>query len=92
MVIKSGFVFRKKGIVTNNKRRLILTNQPRLYYTTENGDYKGDIVLTQFVQASVIQPNQFEIFCKKSGKKIIFKLNIDEAGTWVSKINRVIDS
>ena len=46
MVIKSGFVFRKKGIVSNNKRRLILTNQPRLYYTTEAGDYKGDIVLT----------------------------------------------
>jgi hypothetical protein len=92
MLVKSGYVFKKKGVISNIKRKLILTNQPRLYYTTDTGEYKADILITPFVRAHYKAADKFEIFCKKSGKNLIFKIVGEDANTWVNKINRVIDS
>jgi hypothetical protein len=92
MIVKSGVVFKKKGVISNLKIKLILTNQPRLYYTTETGEYKADILITQFVKAIYRDKNRFEIQCSRSGKVIILKVNGDEANTWVNKINRVIEA
>ena len=93
MLVKSGIVFKKKGVITNIKRRLILTNQPRLYQATENGDYKTDLLVTPHLKAIYRAPDKFELFCSKSGKNIIFRvMNSEDANTWVNKINRVIDA
>ena len=95
MLVKQGIVFKKKGVITNLKRRLVLTNQPRLYYTTESGEYKADILLTPMVGAVLKASDRFDVTCRKSGKTIIFKTastGVEEAQQWVSKINRVIET
>jgi hypothetical protein len=79
MVVKSGIVYKKKGVISNLKRKLILTNQPRLYYTTDTGEYKADILITPFVSAIQKAPDRFDIVCKKSGKTIIFKVTGEDA-------------
>eukprot|EP00347_Sterkiella_histriomuscorum_P024266 403331728 len=91
-LVKSGIVFKKKGVISNLKRKLILTNQPRLYYLDNNNQYKGDIILTPQVRAIYRAADRFEINCQKSGKTIIYRVIGEEAGTWVSKINRVLDA
>jgi len=61
MLIKSGFVYKKKGIINSLKIKLILTNQPRLYYTRENGEYKGDFLISSSVKAIYKDKTKFEI-------------------------------
>lgn len=92
MLIKSGFVFKKKGVISNLKRKLILTNQPRLYQTLENGEYKSDFLITPHLRAIYRAPDKFEIYCKKNSKNVIFRIVGEDATTWVTKINRVIDA
>ena len=92
MLIKKGIVFKKKGVISNLKRTLILTNQPRLYYKSETGEYKADILISPYLRAHYRAPDRFEIACKKSGKHIIFRIVGEDASIWVNKINRVIDA
>jgi hypothetical protein len=96
MLVKSGIVLKKKGMVKNIKRRLILTKQPRLYFqTADTGEYKSDILITPFVHAIYHGGDKFEIHCKKSAKRYQLKVDsgsADEAEKWVSKINRVIEA
>ena len=49
-------------------------------------------MITSQVRAHYKAPDKFEIHCNKSGKNVIFRVLGEEAGSWVSKINRVIDS
>ena len=91
MVIKSGVVYKRKGVLGNLKRKLILTNQPRLYFVTDQGQYKADIVITPFLKATSHSSDKFEITCKKSGKNIIFKVVGEDASIWANKINRVVE-
>ena len=91
MLIKQGIVTKKKSIIKSKRYKLILTNQPRLYMTQENGEYKTDILLTPFVRAVSRQSNKFEIICSKSGMNLQFTVNGEDSGIWVTKINRVID-
>ena len=76
MLVKTGIVFKKKGMMSNNiKRQLTLTNQPRLYFTNpDTNEYKSDILITPFVQAILKGPDKFEIICKKSGKQYHLKV------------------
>lgn len=96
MLIKSGVVYKKKGLAKYNiKRRLLLTNQPRLYFTTADApiEYKCDILITPFVSAVLKSQDKFDIVCKRSGKHYALKVEgVDEASTWVTKINRVIEA
>ncbi len=68
MLIKSGIVFKRKGIISNVKLKLTLTNQPRLFYTTDQGHYKADILITPYLRASAQGAERFEIYCSKSGR------------------------
>jgi hypothetical protein len=94
MLVKSGIVFKKKGMIKNIQRRLTLTNQPRLYFSTaDTNEYKADILITPFVQAVHKGAHKFDIICKKSGKHYQLKINGGEdASVWVTKINRVIEA
>ncbi len=92
MLIKSGIVYKKKGILGNLKRKLILTNQPRLYYLNEQGLYKADILITPYVRATCTQSDRFEIRCSQSGKSLILRVVGEDAQIWATKINRVIDA
>ena len=72
MLVKQGIVTKKKGgmISSTVKRLLTLTNQPRLFFTNpDNNEYKSDILITPFVQATLRAQDKFEILCKKSGKQ-----------------------
>lgn len=92
MLVKSGIVYKKKGMIKNDiQLRLTLTNQPRLYFTrADTNEYKSDILLTQFVSAIVKTKNKFEIQCSRSKKQYLLKVADDDAEIWVTKINGVI--
>lgn len=102
MLVKTGIVFKKKpgimiGVSNSVKRRLTLTNQPRLYFSNpDTGEYISDILITPFVSAimkSGGNQDKFEILCKKSGKHYNLKVSPGEdANAWVNKITRVIDT
>lgn len=79
MLIKSGIVYKKKGVLGNLKRKLILTNQPRLYYLNEHGAYKSDILITSSVRATCTQADRFEIRCSQSGKALILRVVGEDA-------------
>lgn len=75
MLVKTGIVVKKKGVIKNIRRKLTLTNQPRLYFSTaDTGEYKSDILITPFVAASYHGGDRFEIYCKKSGKRYMLKV------------------
>ena len=79
MLVKQGIVHKKKGVISTVKVKLVLTNQPRLYYCHgDTGEYKADILLTPMVQAVSKAPDRFDVYCKKSGKNIVFKANTAE--------------
>ena len=96
MIVKTGIVFKTKGLVRQVERRLTLTQQPRLYFSTSDtnpGEYKSDIILTPFVSAVHKGPHKFEIVCKRSGKVYYLKLaESEDSHQWVTKINRVIEA
>ena len=72
---------------------MILTNQPRLYFTTtENEDgkeniYLSDIILFKDLKLRV-KNDMLTIFCPIS--QLTYNLKTDEAKTWKSKIDRAI--
>ena len=92
MLIKTGIVTKKKSVIKTRKVKLTLTNQPRLYYTNEQGEYKADILITPYVKAVSKGSNRFDIQCSKSGKVIVFNIASEDSSVWVSKINRVIET
>ena len=96
MLVKTGIVLKKKGVIKNIRRKLTLTNQPRLFFSTaDTNEYKSDILITPFVQASYHGGDKFEIWCKKSGKKYSLKVengSADDAEKWATKINRVVEA
>lgn len=94
MLVKTGIVFKKKGLVKNIERKLTLTQQPRLYFSTsDTNEYKSDILITPFVSAVLKGAHKFDIICKRSGKHYNLKVpESEDANQWVTKINRVIET
>ena len=84
---------RKKLMNRPRCRNMILTNQPRLYFTTtENADgkeniYLSDIILFKDLKLRV-KNDMLSIFCPIS--QLTYNLKTDEAKTWKSKIDRAI--
>ena len=78
MIVKTGKVFKKKGFGKEVERKLTLTQQPRLFFSkADTGEYKCDIILTEFVSAVLKGAHKFEIICKKSNK--VFSLKIPDS-------------
>lgn len=95
MLVKTGIVFKKKGMMSHLiQRKLTLTNQPRLYFSTaDTSEYKSDILITPFVSAVWKGGDKFDITCKRSGKHYTLKVErADEAEMWATKINRVVEA
>jgi len=75
-------------------RNMILTNQPRLYFTStldsdgKEGMYKSDIMLFSNLKVAAKSGDVLNIHCPNSGKTYV--LNTSDAKTWSQKINKVL--
>ena len=98
-VIKEGVVKKKpkSGGFLNKRapcRNMILTNQPRLYFTStlesdgKDGMYKSDIMLFSNLKVSAPSSDVLEIKCVNSGRTYTF--NTAEAKLWSEKIKKVV--
>ena len=74
---------------------MILTNQPRLYFTTtENADGKEDIYLSDIILFSDLKltvnksGDMFSIHCPTS--QLTYNLKTNDAAAWVRRINEAI--
>jgi hypothetical protein len=65
--------------------RLVLTDQHRLYYVSdESGQYRADIILYQQLKVVCTKPTEFRIQCPLSGMRL--ELISEDAQVWVTLI------
>lgn len=73
---------------------MILTNQPRLYFTStldsdgKEGMYKSDIMLFSNLKVSAKTNDVLTIVCPNSGRTYTF--NTSDAKLWSEKIKKVV--
>jgi len=86
-IIKEGVVYKKCGWIFYKKRKLVLTSRPRLaYYEVDNGEYKGDVLLTKKVKSVKTNDTKFSIITPN--RTYYFEgLNKENADEWVQTIN-----
>lgn len=89
-VVKESLVWKRSGW-SFKYRWLILTNQPRLFYTTEAGHFKGKIPWSMTEPISIVLKDKthFDISIHSSSRIYHFNDKINGAKGWVDIINEI---
>lgn len=84
-----------KGFLSAGKtRNMVLTNQPRLYFTStkesdgKDGLYRSDILLFSDLTVSSRKQGVLDIVCPISGKTMQYQT--EKAKQWVAHIEKVL--
>ena len=67
----------------------MLTSEPRLKYYKNENDFRGEIPLTNDVEAKLCPDGSFKL-CTSRKTYIIKELQAGEAEEWVSSINEAV--
>lgn len=89
-VVKESLVWKRSGWSFRH-RWLVLTNKPRLFYTTEAGHYKGMIPwsMTEPIQVELRDQTHFDISLHSTSRIYHFNDKTNGAEEWVQIINEV---
>ena len=90
-VVKESYVWKRKGW-SIRYRFLILTNKPRLFYTTKSGQFKGIIPwsMTEPIEIKKIDNTHFDISLHSSSRIYHFNDKVSGSAEWVEIISEVI--
>jgi hypothetical protein len=90
-VVKESLVWKRSGWSFKH-RWLVLTNKPRLFYTTPQGHYKGMVTWSMTEPIEIVQKDKthFDISLHSSSRIYHFNDKVDGAESWVEIINEVI--
>jgi PH domain len=70
-------------------RTFVLTSEPRLKYYKNDDDFRGEIPLTNDVEAKLCSDGSFKL-CTSRKTYVIKELAPGEADEWVSAINEAV--
>lgn len=87
-MLKTGIVSKKLSKnLFGSKRVFTLTNQPRLYNTTPEGVYKGELLLTSDLTIKLDSAKQFTMHYASCNKKYhMTTVGRQDASDWVNKL------
>lgn len=88
--VKESYVWKRHGW-SFKYRCLVLTNKPRLFYTTKDGHYKGMVPwsMTEPIEIEMIDRTHFDISIHSSSRIYHFNDKISGAEEWVRIINEI---